>query len=44
MSPLSELWACDVIFELEHGKVIGGGTYDDLLKSSEGFRRMAGTR
>jgi ABC-type multidrug transport system fused ATPase/permease subunit len=41
---MSTVRACDVVFELEHGKVIGGGTYDDLLKSSEGFRRMAGAR
>jgi ABC-type multidrug transport system fused ATPase/permease subunit len=34
--------ACDVIFELENGKITGSGTYDGLLKSSAVFRRMTG--
>jgi ABC-type bacteriocin/lantibiotic exporter with double-glycine peptidase domain len=41
---MSTVRACDVIFHLEQGRVIGSGTYEDLLKSSEGFRRMAGIR
>jgi ATP-binding cassette, subfamily B, bacterial PglK len=32
---------CDVIFELERGKVTGSGTYDALMKSSAVFRRMS---
>ena len=32
---------CDMIFELEHGKVTGSGTYDGLLGNSETFRRLA---
>jgi ABC-type multidrug transport system fused ATPase/permease subunit len=36
--------SCDLIFQLEHGKVIGSGTYEALLKDSEAFRRMAGLR
>jgi ABC-type multidrug transport system fused ATPase/permease subunit len=41
---MSTVRECDVIFELEHGKLINSGTYDVLLKSSEAFRRMAGIR
>jgi ABC-type multidrug transport system fused ATPase/permease subunit len=41
---MSAVRSCDLIFQLEHGKVIGSGTYDDLLKDSEAFRRMAGLR
>ena len=37
---LSSVRACDLIFELENGKVIGQGTYSDLLKDSETFRRL----
>jgi ABC-type multidrug transport system fused ATPase/permease subunit len=36
--------SCDVIFELENGKITGSGTYDELLKSSAVFRRMTGVR
>jgi ABC-type bacteriocin/lantibiotic exporter with double-glycine peptidase domain len=36
--------SCDVIFELENGRVTGSGTYDGLLKSSAVFRRMTGVR
>jgi len=36
--------ACDLIFHLEEGRIIGSGTYEGLLQSSEGFRRMAGVR
>jgi len=35
---------CDIIFELENGKIAGSGTYDGLLKSSAVFRRMTGVR
>jgi ATP-binding cassette, subfamily B, bacterial PglK len=36
--------SCDIIFELENGKITGTGTYDELLKSSAVFRRMTGVR
>jgi HlyD family secretion protein len=36
--------SCDIIFELENGKIAGSGTYDELLRSSEVFRRMTGVR
>jgi ATP-binding cassette, subfamily B, bacterial PglK len=36
--------SCDIIFELENGKITGSGTYDELLRSSEVFRRMTGVR
>jgi ABC-type bacteriocin/lantibiotic exporter with double-glycine peptidase domain len=39
---MSTVRACDVIFELAHGRIIGSGTYEGLLKSSAEFRRMAG--
>jgi ABC-type multidrug transport system fused ATPase/permease subunit len=38
---LSTVRPCDVIFELERGRVAGNGTYDALLGSSESFRRLA---
>jgi len=38
---MSTVRACDVIFELERGTVIGNGTFDALLGSSETFRRLA---
>jgi ATP-binding cassette, subfamily B, bacterial PglK len=41
---MSTVRACDVIFHLEAGKIVGSGTYDGLLQSSEGFRRMTGVR
>jgi ABC-type multidrug transport system fused ATPase/permease subunit len=39
---LSTVRACDVIFQLEAGRVIGTGSYDELTRNSERFRRMAG--
>jgi ATP-binding cassette, subfamily B, bacterial PglK len=36
--------SCDIIFELDNGKITGSGTYDGLLKSSAVFRRMTGVR
>jgi ABC-type multidrug transport system fused ATPase/permease subunit len=36
--------SCDIIFELENGKITGSGNYDGLLKSSAVFRRMTGVR
>lgn len=32
---------CDFIVELEHGRVVAQGTYDQLLECSPSFRRMA---
>jgi HlyD family secretion protein len=39
---MSTVRSCDIIFELENGKITGSGTYDGLLKSSAIFRRMTG--
>jgi ATP-binding cassette, subfamily B, bacterial PglK len=36
--------SCDIIFELENGKINDSGTYEGLLKSSAVFRRMTGVR
>jgi ABC-type bacteriocin/lantibiotic exporter with double-glycine peptidase domain len=41
---MSTVRSCDLIFQLEHGTLVGSGTYDALLKDSEAFRRMAGLR
>jgi ABC-type bacteriocin/lantibiotic exporter with double-glycine peptidase domain len=41
---MSTVRSCDIIFELENGKITGSGTYDELLKSSAVFRRMSGVR
>jgi len=38
---LSSVRACDVIFEFDRGKNTGSGTYVELLRSSETFRRLA---
>jgi ATP-binding cassette, subfamily B, bacterial PglK len=38
---LSAVRACDVIFELEGGKVTGSGTYDGMLGTSRIFRQLA---
>jgi ABC-type multidrug transport system fused ATPase/permease subunit len=38
---LSSVRACDVIFEFARGKVTASGTYGELLKDSETFRRLA---
>ncbi len=37
---LSSVRTCDVIFELDHGRVAGSGTYAELLGNSETFRRL----
>jgi ATP-binding cassette, subfamily B, bacterial PglK len=39
---LSTVRMCDSIFELADGKIVASGTYEELLKHSEAFRRMAG--
>jgi HlyD family secretion protein len=41
---MSTVRSCDVIIELENGRITGSGTYDELLKNSAAFRRMAGVR
>jgi len=41
---LSTLRGCDLIFEIERGRVVGGGTYDELLAKSASFRRLASIR
>jgi ATP-binding cassette, subfamily B, bacterial PglK len=41
---MSTVRACDLIFELDGGTMCGSGTYEALLKSSQGFRRLAGGR
>ena len=33
---------CDEIFQLENGRLVGSGTYEELLERSDTFRRMAG--
>lgn len=37
---LSTVRACDVIFELDRGKISGSGTYVELFRSSETFRQL----
>jgi hypothetical protein len=39
---MSAARACDLIFHLEQGKIVGSRTHEGLLKSSAVFRRMAG--
>ena len=41
---LSTVRACDVIFEIGQGKIVGSGTYDGLLGNSETFRRLVSVR
>jgi ABC-type multidrug transport system fused ATPase/permease subunit len=40
---LSTVRSCDQIFLLEHGRLIGAGTYDELVATNDTFRAMAGT-
>jgi ABC-type multidrug transport system fused ATPase/permease subunit len=39
---LTTVQRCDTIVELEHGRVVAQGTYEQLLDRSPSFRRMAG--
>jgi ABC-type multidrug transport system fused ATPase/permease subunit len=41
---MSTVRACDLIFQLENGQITARGTYDELFRDSEAFRRMAGLR
>jgi ABC-type multidrug transport system fused ATPase/permease subunit len=38
---LSTVRRCDTILELEYGRLVGHGPFDELLKSSASFQRMA---
>jgi ABC-type multidrug transport system fused ATPase/permease subunit len=38
---LTTMRRCDTIFELEHGRLVAQGTYEQLLERSPSFRRMA---
>ncbi len=40
---LSTVRRCDSIIELEHGRVVAQGTYEQLLECSSSFRNMAHT-
>jgi len=38
---LTTVRRCNIIVELEHGRVVAKGTYDELLKCSSSFRKLA---
>jgi ATP-binding cassette, subfamily B, bacterial PglK len=38
---LSTLRACDIIFEMDHGRITASGSYAELLGNSASFRRLA---
>jgi len=38
---LSTVQECDLIFEFDSGEMTGSGTYIELLRNSETFRRLA---
>jgi ABC-type multidrug transport system fused ATPase/permease subunit len=40
---LSMVRWCDVIYQLEDGRIAGSGSYDELTRKSEPFRRMFGS-
>jgi ATP-binding cassette, subfamily B, bacterial PglK len=40
---LTTVRRCDVIIELEHGRVVAQGTFDQLVESSASFRKMVRT-
>ncbi len=39
---ISTVRSCDLIVELEGGRVVAQGTYEQLIKSSPSFRKMVG--
>ena len=39
---LSTVQACDIIFMMEHGRVVAQGRYDELIAQNQTFRAMAG--
>jgi ATP-binding cassette subfamily B protein len=41
---LSTIQTCDRIFEFQDGRIVAAGTYNELLKSSGSFRRLAQAR
>ena len=41
---LSTLRTCNVIFELAEGRLVASGCYAELLRDSDGFKRLAGIR
>jgi ATP-binding cassette subfamily B protein len=41
---LTTVRRCDTIVELERGRVVAQGTFDQLLERSTSFRRMATAR
>lgn len=41
---LTTVQRCDTIIQLEQGRVVAHGSYDQLLANSQSFRSMAGTR
>ena len=40
---LTTVKACDTIFEMENGRIVAQGSYDELLAHSPGFQKMAAT-
>lgn len=38
---LSTVRQCDRIFYLEHGRILGAGTYEELVEDNDRFRRLA---
>jgi ATP-binding cassette subfamily B protein len=38
---LSTVRRCDTIVQLENGRVVAQGTYEQLLESSQSFQQMA---
>jgi ATP-binding cassette, subfamily B, bacterial PglK len=38
---LTTIRRCDIIVELEHGRIVAQGTYEQLLECSSSFRRIA---
>ena len=41
---LSTIQTCDRIFEFKDGRIVAAGTYNELLKSSESFQKLAQAR
>ena len=32
---------CDLVYMIDRGRIVGSGTYDELLSSNEQFKKMA---
>jgi ATP-binding cassette, subfamily B, bacterial PglK len=41
---LTTIQNCDVIYVMEKGKIVGSGTYEELLKSNKSFQKIAKVR